>query len=266
MIYKWNGSAWSGLLLAGFGINYTSLAVDLAAKPYKLTVWVHGTNFKTLLPFSHSKFKQTKLEHFSELKLGSESYKRAICLANQDQEQFPTKGFYLFRWPGRLSHKCRKAAGQVLFQELFNLIQKIQKSGNYQVHLTIIAHSYGGGVALELAQQNVEKDYAIQIDRLVLLACPVQDRLQKLVTCQTFKKIFTFYTTSDWLQCLALHGWGAWSGRRFVSNYNLVHIQVDSLNWGFGHNSFKQEGFLQNLPKTLTLLGLKWQADLKLTV
>lgn len=252
-------------LLGALVVSGKILAQDLA--PYRMTVWVPGTNFQTLLPFSGSKFNKTGLEHFSTFRKGSESYHRALCLAQQDPAQFPTDGFYLFRWPGRLRHKVRLAAGERLFEDLLTEIKQIQATTGRGVHLTILTHSYGGSVALTLAQQNAKAGYPLLVDRLILLAYPVQARLSGVITDQAFGRVCAFYSSSDWLQVLAPQRWSIGAGRRFSACSKLVHVQTSWQNGGgLGHNDFKSIKFLQYLPKMLTDLELNWLADASLKI
>jgi len=53
--------------------------------------------------------------------------------------------------------------------------------------VTLISHSHGGNVALNLAAI-AEKESPLSIERLILLACPVQQETAALVDAPMFKK------------------------------------------------------------------------------
>lgn len=254
------------ILLMLLMLNLGILAHEPA--PYRMTVWVPGTNFQTLLPFSGSKFNQTRLEHFSTFRTGSESQQRAICLEQQDPVQFPLEGFYLFRWSGRLRHSARMSARSALFQALLDEIKRIQLSTGRPVYLTILTHSHGGSVGLGLAELNAHAGYPLRVDRLVLLACPVQARLAKFVGDPSFKQVYAFYSKSDLLQVLAPQAWWLIGARRkFQANSNLVHIQTCwQSGSGLGHNDFKSLKFLQSVPAILSNLESNWTAEISLKI
>ena len=89
-----------------------------------------------------------------------------VFLAKAAPAEFPLDNFYLLGWPGRLNADARKKAAE-------DLLAWIKK--NNITSLTLIGHSHGGTIALLLAQLlEHEKNLTICVDRLILIACPVQ--------------------------------------------------------------------------------------------
>ena len=224
----------------------------------RLTVWVHGTTIRAIVPFKNlipNFHFPSKFMPFAELRKDSEAYRRAIALYKGDAESFPLDSFYLFRWNGLLNYKERAAAAQDLYQALLKQIELIKKrTGKYPL-ITIIAHSHGSNIALQLARINRDK---IKINKLVLLACPVQDGTAGLVRHHTFERIYAFYSESDFIVPLALQNFTKFSERKFtISNSKLVHVKTCWKRYGLLHNDFKGIPFVAKLSIALRAIDQK---------
>ena len=118
---------------------------------------------------------------------------------------------------------------------------------------TLIAHSHGCNVALylaELAKSGEFKD--LVIDRLILLACPVQLATAHLVGSPIFKRVFSFYSTADLGQIIDPQGLynetkkiskdskkpPLFSQRLFDDSPNLVQARILMNRQSPGHMSF----------------------------
>ena len=112
-------------------------------------------------------------------------------------EEFPLTSFYFFGWSGKLDFKARKQEAVRLYDELKKLDGAI----------TIIAHSHGGNVALHLAEvAQARNDTDFQIDRLILLATPVQEATAGFTAWPLFKKVIACYSATDATQILDPQG------------------------------------------------------------
>lgn len=170
-----------------------------------VTVFVHGTH---RLPRLVPKTMNSLYQRFN-YKPGLHSLKncpRQFCyarflkrIAYSERTRFPLDHCYLFCWPGGLDNAIRLEAARELHQELTKLHKKYKE---YQ--LTVITHSHGGNVVLNLAMLNIEKEY--QIDTLILLACPVQECNKQGVFSSLFKEIYAPYSSWDILQVLDPQG------------------------------------------------------------
>ncbi len=168
-----------------------------------LNVLVHGTLFPGL---SH-------LVRMFDIPLGmnaahalNKSYVhgRMVHLLSQNSSIFSIDSFYTFGWSGKLSFNARKLAALDLYRELKSLKLSL-KDPNESINL--ICHSHGGNVALLLTEIVQEyQDNEFFIDRLILLATPVQKATENYVSNVIFKKVYLFYSEGDLTQVLDPQG------------------------------------------------------------
>lgn len=175
-----------------------------------ITVWVHGTRPSTLMPESLD--QQVKksidslslcppgLNHASTINPASRHCTAAHVLSRADPQQFPIDSFYLFGWSGELDTQARKDAAQVLYNALKQLITDYFTQYGSPPLITIISHSHGGNVVLNLATLCEENE--LWIERLVLMACPVQRETAHLIAHGMFKKIYALYSRADLVQVM----------------------------------------------------------------
>ncbi len=175
-------------------------------------------------------------------------------------EQFHINSFYLYGWHGRLCFKARKKAALVLY--------KILK--DHQGPITLMAHSHGCNVALNIAQvAELYKDRNFKIDRLILLACPVQAVTACYAKSPVFKRVYSFYSTGDLLQiadpqrvylesrllCRILRApLPLFSERLFPPSPNLIQIRILLDKKSPGHINFLLSRFLRKLPAVISLV------------
>lgn len=244
--------------LAAAALNLGLLANNQASNVSRprLTIWVHGTTIRAVVPIKTSYFHlDSKLMSFKKLRPESLAYKRALALKQADEEAFPLKSFYLFRWSGMLSFKERQNASQQLYTELKQKIAKIKQKTGQDPIITIVAHSHGGNIALTLASLNEKSSSNLLINNLILLACPVQNSTAHWINDEIFEKVFVFYSKGDWIQRLALHQGINLAGRKFDNVAGLkdkvVHISTSWKRKYLWHNDFKTVSFVSCLPKAL---------------
>ncbi|MCF7900206.1 hypothetical protein K9K77_01720 [Candidatus Babeliales bacterium] len=177
-------------------------------KPIFVTVFVHGTDLipKTIIkPFERLVRHESGMFPLKEI---TEKYKytkvlRNICRDNPDR--FPKESAYLFCWSGKLSHKDRLAAAKDLNKSINDIIE-MYKNKKQKIIFTIITHSHGGNVVLNLSNLKEAKNYFI--DHLILMAVPVQEKTKKCVSDPFFKQttIYAIYSMGDMVQILDLQG------------------------------------------------------------
>lgn len=189
---------------------------------------------------------------FADLRPNSEAFKKALVLEQGDKDRFSTTNFYLCNWSGFLSHKERMLTAEKLYDFLIKKVQEAISQVGQAPKITIIAHSHGGNIALSLAKHNQQNMTNLQIDRLVLLACPVQVRTANLVSDQIFKKVYAFYSYFDPIQVLDMQWFAKLSGRKFAPSNNMSQIQTHWKYCGLFHNDFKTVWFVQFLPELLS--------------
>lgn len=221
-------------------------SLTLQAEPQQITVWVHGSHFSGPLFSRLSKRVALIEKHVFHCpdglcqlqQLPKNSYLRTIAaiLAQADPQHFSTEGFYGFGWNGSLTFKARRIAAKKLFDSLKHVAEQLPEPPE----ITIITHSHGGNVALNLAalmprtsintwgikgdarmfrsNSNITPQNPFTIKRLVLLACPVQGETKYFATHSMFRKIYAIHSHRDTLQIMdpqALHTFGDWCGKWF---------------------------------------------------
>jgi predicted esterase len=245
-------------------------AHSTATSPNKepiITVWIHGTRltFRPLFqknnPPAHVLIKAHSLECDPKLKA------IATTLICADSEQFQTDHFYLFNWSGKLCFEEREIAAKQLHYDLESLIQSYQKTG-INPYIRIIGHSHGGNVALNLAHHK----NSFQIDELILLACPVQEKTKFLITKPLFKSIYALYSAFDIIQILDPQGIykhknktdPLFSNRQFAHQPNLAQMKVKIDRRAISHFEFAQPSFLKLLPEILKNID-EWHKNITYT-
>jgi hypothetical protein len=231
------------------------------------TIFIHGT----LPPLVD------KLTHWKDVPLGltrackNQGYinARVPCLLQESSNEFPFNSFYLFGWSGDLSCSARKKAAQELYQTV----------KTWRVPLTIIGHSHGCNVALniaESAQADGNKDFSI--DRLILLACPVQLETERFIRSPVFKRIYSMYSCGDLTQVLDPQGLHVsdthnsekkvplLSQRTFIPHPHLVQIQVFIGKRSPGHIDFILKRFLRGLSQIIKIADEQNQPSLSINI
>lgn len=266
---------WSVIAL-NFGLIAMEQAQDVNQP--RLTVWVHGTTIRAVVPVKIAGFHlESKLLSFKELRPGSLAYRRALALHEGDSHTFQLDNLYLFRWNGMLNHGERQKAAEQLYKDLNQKIAEIRQATGQDPVVTIVAHSHGGNIVLNLADLNDKKQSKLVIHQLILLACPVQKGTAHWISHGTFKKAYVFYSSADWIQRLALHNGINLADRKFdhiagVTD-KIVHVKTSWKHYNLWHNDFKALSFVAHLPmalkkidQQLPALGRDSQSDILLTI
>lgn len=241
-------------------------APDENIPPKTVTVFVHGirlASFLQRMPIFHYGFYCPQgltmvkdLEQKYTLSNLQELYK-------VDPEQFNKQTFYIFGWPGKPSFKARYEAAKELYEELLKLQEKYPG-----LPITVITQSHGGNVGLNLGRVAKERpDTHLEIDRLVICSSPVQAATAQYVHSPIFKRIYTFYSPTDFLQIIDPQGLhrdeacdssvkpSSFSRRHFPPDPKLVQCRVRLNSWHIGHSGFIYKPFLRQLPSLLKTLA-----------
>jgi hypothetical protein len=231
----------------------------IAHKGEHKTIFVHGTLFPGIAQLVHK--VDCPLGMVSAQTWGNKYFLGCIphILNRASSHMFPLEHAYLFGWSGKLDFKARKEAARALYNEL----------RTYQGPLTIIAHSHGCNVALSLG--DIAKEYRNQplvIDRLILLACPVQKATSGYIKSPIFKRVFSLYSSADFTQIgdpqgLYRESYASieagekiplFSQRIFPPSPNLIQGRIFLNKCSPGHLEFIKKPFLTKLPEVLDLL------------
>ena len=154
---------------------------------------------------------------------------------------------YFFRWSGKLSPQERKKAAR----HLASLIR------THTGPIRLICHSHGCNVALLLAELDLPAQH---IEKLILLAPPVQKSTSHLVASPLFKKVISLYSTGDLLQVADPQGLQSknkeslFSKRLFDESPNLIQARILIDRRSPSHIDFILTRFLKKLSAIITLL------------
>lgn len=240
----------------------------------RVTIWVHGTRLfteKVLTNFFYSKKGLFKAENYDK-----KYHLRTIsdCLSESNSSEFPNEHFYHFGWCGSLSVKLRKEAARRLSTSISELINFYKKEYGQEPYLTIVTHSHGGNVTLNLAK--FKKDF--NVDRLILLACPVQKETKDLISDPLFKEVYSFYSGLDLIQIIDPQGLQhktkckteskapLFSKRIFDDSDNLKQAKVKLDGRGILHSEFILTIFLKHLDRLVYELKKNKNKNILLSV
>lgn len=198
--------------------------------------FIHELRFKSIYKFQPIQEYGLQQIQFAPLTQNSPYYYSFVTatlfqnvLNNINPEKYSDTSFYTFGWDGKLSHQSRVASAKVLYQSLFNEVQKLKNSYE-KINLTILAHSHGGNVALNMENAYNELKSDLLVDQLILLGTPVQSETAKFILSPLFKKIYTFYSNSDMVQVIDILSTQDSSSKRRFKNItplqNMVQIEL----------------------------------------
>lgn len=186
--------------------------------------------------------------------------KIGYILNEADPCQFNLDSFYLFGWSGKFSFEGRANAAWLLYESLKKFTGPI----------TIIAHSHGANVALHLAEiAHLCGDINFKIDKLILMACPVQAVTEDLVGSPVFKKVISLYSTGDIDQVKDPQAFyhasrefsrftgkkiPLFSGRYFPQYPNVIQRRVLLGRRNLTHLEFIFRPFISRLPYVIKLI------------
>lgn len=227
----------------------------------RITIFVHGTRRLSKL-FIHYTNKPNKLVAIKKIPATYTTKSISKSLAKVDPINFSKKHFYVFGWPGKLNHQARVAAAKILYDEITALVETLKKDGLHPT-ITLITHSHGGNVALNLATCITDNKPTFQIDNLILLACPIQEQTRALVNHELFKKVYNIYSTSDLTQIIDPQGLhrenknkkvAFFSQRTFDVCPTLKQAKIKINNRGVWHGGFLSTKFFTRLPGLLNTM------------
>lgn len=244
-----------------------SKAYGGAAKPV-ITVWIHGTKFTRSDTYKRVFNGIPDIKHIKEFPSEHGIQSHMLLLDRDARDLFDYNSLYIFGWSGRLSTHERYWAAVILYQKLAGLHESYKQKFGVVPRIRLVTHSHGGSIALNLARVHRLRKAQLEIDTLVLLACPVQHETKCLVESSLFKKIYAFYSSLDMVQVLApefVHRicddegsmigcclrWIPFSNRCFEPSKYVRQAWIKINGHAIVHSSFTQCKFLRTLPKLL---------------
>lgn len=223
------------------------------------TIFVHGTKTSLISKVVHQIDYPHGIVPRSITQKSSVMTRIGRTLSEADPQDFPCESFYYYSWPGKMTFEARLRAAQ----RLYDVIR------DHKGPLTIITHSHGCNVALNLAFcAQKDNNTSFSVDRLILLAPPVQEVTKPFAHSPIFKRVYTFYSSADIMQVGDAQGlyWQSYaytkpythipflSKRTFDAAPNIIQTRV-LLDWQSpGHLHFLLSRFIKTLPALLKLV------------
>ena len=231
-------------------LSYKLISKKTASVSKNITIFIHGTHTKLLTKIFNKTLyvkdlnKINNLNNYNYIKWLAEKVSKA------DHISFPLEYFYAFGWSGKLCNKERLKAAQKLYEEILKLKKEL-KNLNIDPSFTLITHSHGGNLALNLATiENIEK---LHFDKLILLACPVQEETEEYLKNNIFKKVYSIYSKFDFIQILApnITKNSILSKREFKNEEKLKQVCIKLNKRYILHSEFIFKDFPEKIPKIL---------------
>ena len=125
--------------------------------------------------------------------------------------------YYTFSWCGDLKASSRLKAAERLLHELKQVYQILKtKHPTNTINLTLIGHSNGGNVLLNLAQSIGKQKLPFTAHQLVLLGTPLHQNALKMASHPFFTNVINIYSQGDLLQiCDIISNFPRTSARTF---------------------------------------------------
>jgi hypothetical protein len=229
-----------------------------------ITVWVHGTRFSRN-PLFYSSFNgKPGLKPVDEIDHKHYLYTAATTLYKNAPESFPLETFYIFGWSGKLSFNERQNNASILLTEIKRLETEYIAKHNVQPTIQLISHSHGGNIVLNVPSIARDTQQSITINKLILLACPVQAKTMDLIKDPMFERVYSLYSSLDFVQILAPQivykvaqtkkgkykaewKFPPFSDRRFPHHSTLAQIKIKMDGRAIMHGEFTLPNFLATL-------------------
>ncbi len=229
-----------------------------------VTIFIHGTKESIISKMVHKLDYPYGIVAANTVEANSVLSRIPRYLNEVAPEEFDLTRFFFYGWHGKLNFRSRYTGAQRLYDIL----------KDHKGPITIITHSHGCGVALflaEFAQRDNNADFSI--DRLILLAPPVQVATKHYAHAPIFKEVFTFYSTADFMQVGDPQGiyWESYaftpdetqvpffSKRTFDPAPTIYQTRILADRQSPGHLYFMLQGFMKHMPCLLDMVHTRAQ-------
>lgn len=221
---------------------------------HTITVFVHGTfpvrKILQHIPGGRSLIycpqglslakKLPKTYHFHKMAQGCVS-----C----DPERYTFDQFYIFGWKSEhIYHETRMLAAERLVNGLQSLVNDYYAQHHIIPTIQLIGFSHGGNVVLNTANYLplLVDDTKVPV-KIWLFGTPVQKINQDCVNSKNFNKVYSVYSSKDWLQRMDPQGLrdkkyrknNFWSDRTFDTAYSCVQVNFTVNNKPISHSYYR---------------------------
>lgn len=225
------------------------------SNPITITIWIHGTRIGPSFILHDFFYRRPGIVNALDYAPRYHARHMARYFCDADPATYQMENFYFWGWSGKLSRTARADEARTFYEDILCLKQAYQqKYSDRPIYLRLISHSHGGNVVLNLSHVQ-DADRPLDIDEVILLACPVQYATKEYVKSPHFKKIYSLYSSDlyqviDWQRVckkgrsyLKMH-----SNRRFeeVPNVHQAKLKIDG-RFLF-HIEFLCKRFIKHIP------------------
>jgi len=255
--------------------NQIDVCPEIKVQP-TITIWIHGTRLLPNPIFSAYMYSKPGLHPITVLDKTYHLRQLADAIIQADPERYPLDHFYAFGWSGKLSEQVRKDASAALHHQLLSLRQYYKNKHGVTPKIRLITHSHGGNIALHLVDMKTPTN-SLEIEELILMACPVQEKTMHNIQDPMFKKTYALYSSMDMLQILApqflcrvqIVGGKKkktelkiplLSSRRFEPDAKLAQIKIKINGRALCHTTFSSDAFMRLLPTIIDEIN-HWQHE-----
>lgn len=219
-------------------------------KASHVTVLIHGTKASEIWPLFAPILRKLEGSFFNNHKRGlakiaPDSQKDynyfhqtlGPLLAEADNKHYPLKHMYVFGHAGTMDPEKRELIGYNLYHKIKKLHEEYKAKDGVAPKIIIIGHSHGGNIGLNIATGLKDDKPSFTIDRLIMLATPVQKYTKDLVTSPLFEKVYSLHSHRDIIQVVdpqGLHNYekdkhvdkNFFSERHFKNSPNLIQAHI----------------------------------------
>jgi hypothetical protein len=227
------------ILLIILSLYFANITCEKTTQDHTITVFVHGT------------FPIRKILHYIPGARSLVYCPQGLCLAKDlpkkyhfhklaqgcvdlNPQLYSLDHFYTFGWESEhVYDQTRKQAAKLLVDELQKLVDAYYNQHNAIPNIQLLGFSHGGNVVLHTANYLPIKlnDQKIKITAWIF-GTPVQRANKHLVNSPNFEKIYSLYSSSDWIQRMDPQGLrdrtytrdSFWSDRTFALDSSCIQI------------------------------------------
>ena len=234
-----------------------------------IVVWIHGTKASEFMPSILKKFNRQKpafpygLHKIAAMDDNHHAKNIFTALANESSNQFPYEHAYAFYWSGKLDTQARETAAYQLLYALRVLVIHYQTIYHCTPNIVLIAHSHGGNVILNMAKIEDKNSPSFIVNKVILLACPVQKTTMKYIQHPMFAKIYSLHSHTDMIQIADVQGLKKrkktpfFSERHFMIHPKIIQVCIRWKNGPIYHpnDTHINEVIFKTFTKLLNVLN-----------
>lgn len=220
---------------------------------HSITIFVHGTYpARKALQYSLARFLVYCPDGLSlacNLPKNYHFYKLAQGCVDLNPQLYNMDQFYIFGWQSERVHDhVRAQAAANLVEELQTLVWQYYQKHHVVPKIRLLGFSHGGNVVLHTANFLPLFVYHQQIEIEVwIFGTPVQVANKHLVNSTHFSKVYSFYSQSDWLQCMDPQGLRNfrfdykhfWSDRMFDEGSRCIQVDFTVNGKSISHSYYR---------------------------